>query len=101
MLKLGMPDDVDVSFELKDWLFALEGTGERRDGWLPVNGNDFSREEKCWHTTFKSLKVKAKNSQMSSMNGGRLCKTRKYPVESIMVSFQCFVVIFVLLVVNA
>lgn len=88
MLKLGMPDDVDVSFELKDWLFALEGTGEMRDGLLPVNGNDFSREEKCWHTTFKSLKVKAKNSQMSNMNGGRLCKTRKYPVESIMIGIE-------------
>ncbi|KAJ0974760.1 hypothetical protein J5N97_016725 [Dioscorea zingiberensis] len=88
ILKLGMPDDVDVSFELKNWLFALEGTGEMRDERLTDNFNDFSREEKCWHTTFKSLKVKAKNSQTANMNGGRLCKARKYPVESIMVSIE-------------
>jgi hypothetical protein len=52
-----VPDDIDVSIvsiELRNWLFALEGTDEV--GYYFSHGGDrISREEKCWHSTFRSL----------------------------------------------
>ncbi|GER42402.1 UHRF1-binding protein 1-like [Striga asiatica] len=58
LLHLGAPDDVDVSVELKDWLFALEGAQEMEDRF----SEDYQREERSWHTTFRSVHIKAKSS---------------------------------------
>ncbi|KAK8966518.1 hypothetical protein KSP40_PGU008135 [Platanthera guangdongensis] len=69
-LELGMPEDFDISIEFKNWLFALEGTEEIRESWCLSNGEDFSREERSWHTTFDNLKMKAK-----SKHTNRLLKT--------------------------
>ena len=87
LLNLGKPDDVDVSIELKDWLFALEGAQEMAERWWFHNDESSSREERCWHTTFQSLQVKAKSSPKQLLNGkGKSQQTQKYPVEAITVS---------------
>lgn len=86
LLELGMPDDINVSIELKNWLFALEGTEEIREGWRHCNGEDFSREDRCWHTTFQNLQMKAKSARTNSSYGaGKLQKTGNHPLELIMV----------------
>ncbi|XP_058072714.1 uncharacterized protein LOC131221470 [Magnolia sinica] len=88
-LELGRPDDVDISVELKDWLFALEGTDEMTVGWWSYNREDISREARCWHTAFHCLQVKAKSSPKHSVNSSRiLSMTHKYPVEVVTVSVE-------------
>lgn len=90
LLNLGKPDDVDVSIELKDWLFALEGEQEMVERWWFHNDENIGREERCWHTTFQSLQVKAKSSPEQLLNGkGKSQKTQKYPLELITVSTLC------------
>ncbi|XP_020277117.1 uncharacterized protein LOC109851412 isoform X2 [Asparagus officinalis] len=87
LLELGMPDDIDVAIELNNWLFALEGTQEMEAG--SCNGVDASREERCWHTTFRSLIVRAKSSDKHNLdNKGKLHTTQKYPVELITVGVE-------------
>lgn len=87
-LDLGKPDDVDVSVEFKDWLFALEGAQEIAERWW-FDGEDVSREERCWHTTFQSLKLGARSKPKHLMNGaGESFKTPKYPVELVTVSIS-------------
>ncbi|XP_077243494.1 amino-terminal region of chorein [Tasmannia lanceolata] len=89
LLELGRPDEVDVSIELKDWLFALEGAQEMEERWLSYNGDGLSREERCWHTTFQSLQVKAKNSSKNTVNStGKSHRTQTYPVELLTVSVE-------------
>ncbi|XP_068669040.1 uncharacterized protein [Aristolochia californica] len=86
---LGKPDDVDISIELRDWLFALEGAKEIEEGWCSNDGNNVSREERSWHTTFQSLQVKAKNNPKNvSSNAGKLYSIQRYPVEHITVSVE-------------
>ncbi|KAM7260558.1 hypothetical protein ACFE04_011231 [Oxalis oulophora] len=76
---LGTPDDVDISIEFKDWLFALEGADE-------MNNQDMDREEKCWHTTFECMLLKAKSSPKQVQSSKqKIQKTQKYPVEAIRV----------------
>lgn len=89
-LNLGKPDDVDLSIELKDWLFALEGAQEMTERWWFYNDGNIGREERCWHTTFQSLQVKTKSSPKHLLNGkGKLHEIQKYPVELINVSTLC------------
>ncbi|XP_010240956.1 PREDICTED: uncharacterized protein LOC104585692 isoform X2 [Nelumbo nucifera] len=89
LLELGMPDDVDVSMELKDWLFVLEGAQEMAESWWLYNDNDAGREERCWHTTFQSLQVKAKSNPKHVGNGtGKLNRKQKYPIEFITVGVE-------------
>lgn len=84
--QLGKPDDVDVSIELKDWLFALEGRQEMAERWWFHDHENMDREERCWHTTFRSLQVKAKSNPKDALNGkGGLHAMPRYPVESITV----------------
>ncbi|XP_010906366.1 uncharacterized protein [Elaeis guineensis] len=89
LLELGMPDDVDASVELKNWLFALEGTQEMQEGWWLSNDDNISREERCWHMTFQSLQMKAKSNNVhNSSSTGKLCKKQKFPVELITVGVE-------------
>lgn len=88
-LELGMPDDIDVAVELNNWLFALEGAQEMEAGWLNCNGVDIGREERCWHTTFHSLFVRAKSRDNRNLD----CKqkssaSQRYPVELITVGVE-------------
>ncbi|KAL8237787.1 hypothetical protein R6Q59_018868 [Mikania micrantha] len=86
-LQLAPPDDVDVSLELKDWLFALEGA-DMAEKWF-YNSEDSYREDRCWHTTFDRLKVKAKNSKKNPVNSKKVSDgTPKYPVESVTVGVE-------------
>ncbi|GLU23557.1 hypothetical protein SLE2022_395530 [Rubroshorea leprosula] len=88
-LHLGMPDDVDVSIELKDWLFALEGVQETADRWWFDNQEDVTREERCWHTTFQTLRVKATSSPKHMLKDkGRSDEVQKYPVELVTVGVE-------------
>ncbi|KAL3576783.1 hypothetical protein D5086_022066, partial [Populus alba] len=85
VVHLGIPDDVDVCIEFKDWLFALEGAQEMADRWCFYNHEDVGREERCWHTSFQSLLVKAKSGPKKERNGkGKL----KYPVELVTVGVE-------------
>ncbi|KAJ6980134.1 hypothetical protein NC653_028073 [Populus alba x Populus x berolinensis] len=85
VVHLGIPDDVDVCIEFKDWLFALEGAQEMADRWWFYNHEDVGREERCWHTSFQSLLVKAKSGPKKERNGkGKL----KYPVELVTVGVE-------------
>ncbi|KAG6689537.1 hypothetical protein I3842_11G180600 [Carya illinoinensis] len=89
LLQLGKPDDVDVTIELKDWLFALEGEQEMAESWWFHNHEDVCREERCWHTTFQSLQVKAKGRPKHKLNGkGRSEERQKYPLELVTVSVE-------------
>lgn len=88
-LQLGKSDDIDVSIELKDWLFALEGEQEMAERWWFHNHEDVGREERCWHTTFQSLQVKAKSSPKHELNGkGKSQEMQKYPVELVTVGVE-------------
>ncbi|XP_021758795.1 uncharacterized protein LOC110723732 isoform X3 [Chenopodium quinoa] len=86
---LGKPNEVDVLVDLRNWLFALEGAQEMEDrSWFDNHVNT-NREDKCWHTTFKSLKVKAKNTPKDLLN----CSVKsngdhRYPVELIMIGVE-------------
>lgn len=92
LLHLGAPDDVDISIELKDWLFALEGAEEMADKFGFSGSEDAHREDRSWHTTFQRVQVKAKSSQ-KNVNVGfgdvRPSGKQKYPIELITVS-TCF-----------
>ncbi|XP_050216708.1 uncharacterized protein LOC126667701 [Mercurialis annua] len=89
ILHLEMPDDLDVCIELKDWLFALEGAQEMAERWWFDNHNDVGREERCWHTTFQSLLVKAKNSPRDRLRvKENLHGRQKYPVDLVTVGVE-------------
>ncbi|KAL6651988.1 hypothetical protein ACP70R_010913 [Stipagrostis hirtigluma subsp. patula] len=78
---LGVPDDLDVSIELRNWLFALEGT-EVGDCFSPRAGDRISREEKCWHTAFTNLHVSGKSSDRLNLGGAeKLLPKKLFPVE--------------------
>jgi len=80
---LGVPDDLDVSVELRNWLFALEGTEEVGDCLTPTRGgNPISREEKCWHSTFRNLHVSGKSSNRLNLGDtGKASPKRAFPVD--------------------
>jgi hypothetical protein len=90
---LGRPDDIDVSVELRDWLFALEG--REGVGTRILNNEDIGREERCWHTNFRTFRVIAKSTPKNVDSNGteNQCDAHKYPVDSIIVSictpFHC------------
>ncbi|XP_017605641.1 uncharacterized protein LOC108452371 isoform X2 [Gossypium arboreum] len=85
---LGIPDDVDASIELQDWLFALEGVQEMAEMWW-FEKEDLGREHRCWHMTFQSLTVKAKSSSKDVQNVKKKSHgMRRYPVEFILVSME-------------
>ncbi|CAN6694537.1 unnamed protein product [Malus baccata var. baccata] len=89
VLHLGKPDDVDVSVEFKNWLFALEGEREIAERWWFDNHEDVQREERCWHTTFHNLHVKAQSGPKHMLNGnGKSYRTQKYPVELVTVGVE-------------
>ncbi|KAL6543199.1 hypothetical protein OROHE_010719 [Orobanche hederae] len=85
LLHLGAPDDVDISIELKDWLFALEGAQEMADRY----SDESEREEKSWHSTFRSVHVKAKSSPKHVVVGNtKPSGKQKYPIDLITVGME-------------
>ncbi|XP_047323719.1 uncharacterized protein LOC124927348 isoform X2 [Impatiens glandulifera] len=88
-LSLGAPDDVDVCIEFRDWLFALEGAQDTpRVIITEIEGS--VREELCWHTTFRSLLVKANSSPKHVVDGKekKSYRPKKYPIELITVGVE-------------
>ncbi|CAN4104077.1 unnamed protein product [Withania somnifera] len=75
-LQLETPDDVDILIEFKDWLFALEGAQEEAERWWFCDNEDSVREERCWHTTFQNICVKASSSKRVGMEGLQILKPR-------------------------
>ncbi|XP_027339753.1 uncharacterized protein LOC113853541 isoform X2 [Abrus precatorius] len=86
---LKKPDDVDVTIELRDWLFSLEdaqGTAER---WWFSNHEDEGREERSWHASFHGLRVNAKSSPKNVPDGkAQLQRIQQHPVELITIGVQ-------------
>ncbi|MED6196273.1 hypothetical protein PIB30_045921 [Stylosanthes scabra] len=87
--KLKKPDNVDITIELRDWLFALEGAQNMNEGCPFSSPENISREERCWHTTFQRLQIIAKNSP-KNVPGGKTPPHRKqlYPVQRVTVGIQ-------------
>lgn len=82
---------MDVSIEFKNWLFALEGAEEMAERWWFSDSKDSSRAQRCWHTTFRSLQVKAKSSQRHLLNSNAIPhEKKKHPIEYITVSFSFY-----------
>lgn len=85
---LGRPDDIDVSVELRDWLFALEGREGLAERWCSNDNEDIGREERCWHTNFRTFRVIAKSTPKHVDANGteNQYDAHKYPVDSVIVS---------------
>lgn len=91
---LKKPDDVDVTIELRDWLFALEGAQDMAERWWFSSHENEGREERCWHTSFHGLQVNAKNRPKNVSDGkGQLHRIQHHPVELVTVN-TCFFLIF-------
>jgi len=90
---LGAPDDVNVSVDLRNWLFALEGAQEMSGNLWSDNHADADREDKSWHTSFKSLKINAKNSPKNLLSGCvKSHSAQKSTLELITVSTLLFLI---------
>ncbi|KAK4795015.1 hypothetical protein SAY86_013009 [Trapa natans] len=90
-LHFSKPHNVDVSVELKDWLFALEGPNEMVDTWQDCGHTDVSREERSWHVTFQSLHMaaKSKTDHRNGMNYKEKSNgVSKYPLESVIIGIE-------------
>lgn len=87
-LQLETPDDVEISIEFKDWLFALEGAQEEAERWWFCDHEDTLREERCWHTTFQNICVKASSSTNVTNGSGTLSGKKRYPLELITVGVE-------------
>ena len=91
--QLKKPDDVDVTIELRDWLFALEGAEQMAERWWFSSLEDVDREERCWHTTFRSLRVNAKSSPKNVLDGkAQLRRIKQNPVELVTVKRSFFLI---------
>ncbi|KAG5546383.1 hypothetical protein RHGRI_018535 [Rhododendron griersonianum] len=89
LLHLGTPDDVDLTIELKDWLFALEGAQNNTEGQWLHNDEGLGREERCWHTTFEKLQMKAKSSPKHVVTvKEKSHRLHNYPVELVTVGVE-------------
>jgi len=82
---LKKPDTVDVTIELRDWLFALEGAEEMAKRWR-FSSYDANREERSWHTTFHTLRVNAKSCPKNALERkAQFHIIQLYPVELVTV----------------
>lgn len=70
--------DVNISLELKDWIFALEGAELMAERGRFDDLEDSYIKERSWHTFFESFVVKANGSKNEKVG-------RKYPVEVVKV----------------
>nr|GEV74475.1 hypothetical protein [Tanacetum cinerariifolium] len=84
-----IPDDVNISLELKDWLFALESADVMAEMPRSNDMEDSYLEKKTWHTSFESFKVKANGSKTDcAKSKGSSIVTQKYPVEVVRVGVE-------------
>ncbi|XP_057414931.1 uncharacterized protein LOC130709560 isoform X2 [Lotus japonicus] len=86
---LKKPDDVDVTIELRGWLFALEGSQDMAQRWWFSSLEDEDREERSWHTSFSGLRVNAKSNPENVSDGkAQLRRIQQSPVELVTVGVQ-------------
>lgn len=84
---VGLPDDIELEIQLLDWLFALEGA----DGVAEPEGVSIkqdlqgSREDRCWHSTFRCLSLKAKGTKEAGDLAFSKHGTKSSPVQSLIV----------------
>ncbi|BBN03845.1 hypothetical protein MPTK1_3g00020 [Marchantia polymorpha subsp. ruderalis] len=64
--EMGRPHDIDLDLQLQDWLFALEGAEGVAEGPSCTEDSVLTREQKCWHTTFRLLKISASGRKLDS-----------------------------------
>lgn len=86
---MAKPENVDVTVELKDWLFALEGPEQIPERWQQYDNPNHAgvdREERSWHMSFQSLQVAGKSDPKQWANCKEKYVMRKYPIESVTVS---------------
>ncbi|CAN0899899.1 hypothetical protein LINGRAHAP2_LOCUS20536 [Linum grandiflorum] len=88
LLHLGIPDDIDVRIEFKDWLFALEGQREIGYGSSYFNHDSIGREQRSWHATFQSFLVKAKSCLQNELNDRGNSDVRKHPIDLVTVGVE-------------
>lgn len=82
---------MDVTIELRDWLFALEDTQETAERWWFSSHEDEDREERSWHASFHGLRVNAKSSPPNVPDGKiQVQRIKQHPVELITVNKLSF-----------
>ncbi|KAL2636205.1 hypothetical protein R1flu_007684 [Riccia fluitans] len=57
--EMGRPHQIDLDLQLQDWLFALEGAEGVAEDPHYIGDTFITREQKCWHTTFRCLRISA------------------------------------------
>lgn len=92
---VGLPDNIEFEVHLLDWLFALEGAdGVSEPERTPVHRGPHSfREDRCWHTTFRCLSLKAHGTKEAGNQRAAKQGTRSSPVQSLVVSILRFVLL--------
>ncbi|KAM0845720.1 hypothetical protein ACQ4PT_056188 [Festuca glaucescens] len=79
---MGMPYGVDVSVELRDWIFALEGTEEIGDWACRRTCNRIPREVKFWQAAIRNLHLRGKHSGRTKPNSAEKASQKtEYPYE--------------------
>ncbi|CAL0322721.1 unnamed protein product [Lupinus luteus] len=86
---LKTPDDVDITIELRDWLFALEGAQDTAERWWFSSHEDVGREERCWQATFNGLRVNARTGPKNVTDRkAQVHRIQKNKVELVTVGVQ-------------
>lgn len=85
---MGRPHDIDLDLQLQDWLFALEGAEGVAEGPSCTEDSVLTREQKCWHTTFRLLKISASGRKLDSEDSPLPTEgsSLRSPVQNIKVS---------------
>ena len=78
-MELGIPDELDVNIQLRDWIFALEADVEATE-------NALTRREKCWHSAFHCLSISAEGNR-EDVNQQKDNLGPKHPVQKVIVSY--------------
>ncbi|KAL3677521.1 hypothetical protein R1sor_027469 [Riccia sorocarpa] len=66
--EMGRPHDIDLDLQLQDWLFALEGAEGVAEDPHYIGDAFITREQKCWHTTFRCLRISASGRKQVSVD---------------------------------
>lgn len=81
----GMPYGIDVPVELRDWIFALEGTEGIGDWTCRRTSNLVPREVKFWQAAIRNLYLRGKHSGQSKLKSAKKAsQKREYPFEYFM-----------------
>eukprot|EP00250_Pteridium_aquilinum_P021537 c25158_g2_i1 orf=3038-6676(+) len=78
--ELGVPDEMDINVQLRDWVFALEAD-------LEGSEDAYSRRERCWHSAFQCLKITAQGGQ-EDLDENKTSVLSKHPVQRIVVAIE-------------